>query len=271
MSTAHDAKWLKVDGNAIPEELKEREQWVCWRALPGEPGKKLRKVPYDPVKRRNAKATDSDTWNWWGLCWHPYLRRYPYFAGVGFEFSADDPYTGIDLDKCRNPETGEIHPAALEVLAKIKSYAEVSPTGTGVKLIIRGKLPAGIRNKAALDGIEFEVYDHGRYFALTGHVIDDEHRNIIEAQDALDGIVARIQTAQTAKAAPKPETAARSDEDVFRRAVKRAISIRYADENDGSRRLLKVAIISVEMDLSETDAIRLVNEVHRLAPFPSEF
>lgn len=267
--------WLRVDGDAIPPELKQRDQWVCWRPLPPQnTGGKPRKVPYDPVKRRNASCKDPATWNRFEQCWHPYLNDPQRYAGIGFEFSKDDEYAGIDLDKCRNSETGELHPTAQAVLAKIKSYAEVSPSGTGVKIIIRAKLPVneGLRHKATLAGIEIEAYDQGRFFALTGAVIDDEHREIIEAQEALNGIVARIQAAYESKTTPASETTGRpSDDAIFRRALKRAIRIPVAKENDGSRRLVKVAIIAVEMDLSEADTIRLVSEVHRQAPFPSEF
>ncbi|MDZ4779593.1 MAG: phage/plasmid primase, P4 family [Planctomycetia bacterium] len=264
--------WLKVNGDSIPAELKQREQWVGWRALPGKNGAKPRKMPYDPVNRRNASCDDPATWHRFEECWYPYLADPQRFAGIGFEFSADDEYAGIDLDKCRDADTGELHPTALQILATIKSYAEISPSGTGVKLIVKGKLPEGIKHKAAVDGIEIETYDQGRYFALTGHVVDAEHAEIIEAQQQLDAIVQQIQHAHSAKAqpqqSPKPGT---GSDDRFRRALKRAISIKTGEENDGSRRLLKVCIIAVEMDLPDGDAFRLVAEVHRLVPFPSEF
>lgn len=276
--TRSTAKWLKVDGDAIPAELKRRthhKQWVCWRALPSKTGAKPRKVPYNPVGRRNAQTDNPKSWNYWEDCWRSYLNRCPYYTGVGFVFRADDPYAGIDLDRCRDPETGEIHPAAQAILDSVKSYAEVSPSGGGVKIIVKGKLPANddLCHKAALDGIEVEVYDRLRYFALTGHIVNDTHREIIDAQDALDCIVARIQLGHEAKA-PSSSTQERlviSSDGAFCRALRWAIGIEAGHENDGSRRLLKVCGIAVKMDLCEADTIRLVGEVHRLAPFPEEF
>lgn len=280
MHTTQDAtngtmpNWVEVNGAAIPNELKQRPQWVTWRALPGNNGAKPRKMPYDPVRRRNASCDDTATWNRYDDCWVPYLNTSE-FAGIGFEFSADDEYAGIDLDKCRNAETGEIHPTAQAILASVKSYAEVSPSGTGIKLIVRGKLPEGIKHKAAVDGIEFETYDQGRYFALTGQVVDDEHREIVDGQEALDDIVARIQAAHGSKAgnpSPRNGHSTPPPDATFRRALKRSISIPVdPEENDGSRRLLKTCIIGVELDLNDGDVFRLVSEVHRTAPFPNEF
>ena len=63
----------------------------------------------------------------------------------------DDPYVGIDLDDCRNPETGEIAAWAQEIIDRFDSYTEVSPTGTGVRILIRtatGLLPGDERRSA---------------------------------------------------------------------------------------------------------------------------
>jgi putative DNA primase/helicase len=100
-------------------------------------------------------------------------------AGVGFVFTKDDPYAGIDLDHCRNPETGEIAPWAQAIVDYLSSYTEVSPSGTGVKIFVRGALPAGAHKSA------IEAYDSGRYFTVTGlHVagtpltIEDRHAEL---------------------------------------------------------------------------------------------
>jgi primase-polymerase (primpol)-like protein len=50
-------------------------------------------------------------------------------TGVGFVFAPDGPYTGIDLDDCRDLPTGEIAPWARRILDSVASYTEVSPSG----------------------------------------------------------------------------------------------------------------------------------------------
>jgi primase-polymerase (primpol)-like protein len=38
------------------------------------------------------------------------------YDGIGFVFTAHDPFCGVDLDSCVDPETGEIEPWATEIL-----------------------------------------------------------------------------------------------------------------------------------------------------------
>src|SRR5262245_40083092 len=82
---------------AIPAELKERPQWVVWRYE--QRGQDWTKVPYNPRRPRcKAKAGDPSTWGTFAEAWAAYVAGG--FNGIGFEFSADDPYFGVDVDKC---------------------------------------------------------------------------------------------------------------------------------------------------------------------------
>jgi hypothetical protein len=93
-----------------------------------------------------------------------------------FALGEDAPYVGLDWDDCRDPSTGMIAPAALEMIQFFGSYAEVSPSGTGVKMIILGTMPTeGGRGKNFRPGTTWddglgpiEYYRRGRFFALTG-------------------------------------------------------------------------------------------------------
>jgi hypothetical protein len=73
------------------------------------------------------------------------------------------PYVGIDLDKCRNAATGQVEEWARAVIRELNSYTEVSPSGTGVHILVRGELPPG-RNRAG----RVEMYSKARYFTMTG-------------------------------------------------------------------------------------------------------
>ena len=88
-------------------------------------------------------------------------------ASVGFVFVAKDRLIGIDLDHCRNPETCVIAPWALKIIERTSSYADVSPSGTGVHVIASGDLPRGGRKKDKI-----EMYCDGRFFTMTGHRVD---------------------------------------------------------------------------------------------------
>lgn len=101
------------------------------------------------------------------VAWRPFeeaievLERYD---GVGFVFSSGDPYTGVDLDNCIQQETGEIEQWALEIIRHLDSYTELSATGRGVHIIVKGE----VTNRRQGD---IEVYSSKRFFTMTGHVL----------------------------------------------------------------------------------------------------
>jgi primase-polymerase (primpol)-like protein len=152
----------------IPAEMKTYRAWVVWRYL--ERDDKPTKVLYDPLTGRNASTTDSRSWR---SCEEAEaaleLGRY---NGIGFVFSSGDPYTGIDLDGCRNPDSGELAEWAARMLGGLGGYAEVSPSGTGVHVIVRGGLPEGTRHKVSRPGGgAIEAYSMKRFFTVTGEAL----------------------------------------------------------------------------------------------------
>ncbi len=147
----------------IPAELKERDQWVVWRLE--EQDSRLTKVPYGPRTGRKASSTDSLDWSTFEEAVAAYERDGRY-SGIGFVFTSGDPFTGIDLDDCCDSETGELFEWAQHWVDLFDSYTELSPTGRGVHIIVRGKTPHnGRRTK---DGKTVEIYSTERYFTVTG-------------------------------------------------------------------------------------------------------
>src|SRR5215210_5613582 len=144
----------------IPEELRQRPQWLVWK-LEQRDGKPT-KVPYIAGGVGRASSTDSETWRTFEEAVQ--ALRTGRFAGIGFVFSSGDPFAGVDLDDCRDPETGELEEWAAEVIQDLDGYAEVSQSGTGVHIILRGKAPNKKRGKV-------EAYSSERYFATTGLVL----------------------------------------------------------------------------------------------------
>lgn len=161
---------IKVDIQSIPDALKQRDQWVCWRYQRPSDGNTHRwcKLPVSPVDGRNAKTTSPTTWSDFGTAMTRFQRNPSSLAGVGFVFSRDDPFIGIDMDKCRNEQTGELSPWAQQVVNELDSYTEVSPSGTGIKCILRSSTPVASRRRSS-DGIE--VYSSSRFFTITGQVV----------------------------------------------------------------------------------------------------
>jgi primase-polymerase (primpol)-like protein len=73
------------------------------------------------------------------------------------------------------------------VLVELGSYAEVSPSGTGVKVFVRGKLPPGRRRKG-----QIEMYDRGRFFTTTGHRLADSPAIVNERGEELRLLHSRV-------------------------------------------------------------------------------
>ncbi len=161
----------------IPEELQTTPQWVVWKLTPGRNGKPT-KIPFNPATGKGAYTADG-RWpeghpdagqprpsGWRRGTWARFgdaRKAAPAYSGVGIVFDESDPNAGVDLDNCRDPATGKIEPWAQEIIDALDSYAEISPSGTGVKIFCRGSLPG--------DGRKFgniEMYDRERYFAVTG-------------------------------------------------------------------------------------------------------
>ena len=98
----------------------------------------------------------------------------------GLGFLLGDGWAGVDLDKCRDPESGALTQWALDIVARFDSYTEISPSRTGLKIFVRGSLPEGTGGRrrkgfAAYKGCpdgpesgEIEVYSATRYFTVTG-------------------------------------------------------------------------------------------------------
>jgi len=167
------------------ETLAARPLWVAWRAEEREPGKPVTKVPYSPRGGR-ARADDPATWGTRdGAEDRARLLPRKFGAGgVGLELAdLGDGYHlgGIDLDSCRN-ESGALTPWAVEVVDRLATYAEVSPSGTGVKAFFK-YLTADLPEHRAAMGTDhgkswkagtgphppaIELHLGNRYFAVTG-------------------------------------------------------------------------------------------------------
>ncbi|MBA2693952.1 MAG: hypothetical protein H0U65_15915 [Rubrobacter sp.] len=164
----------------IPDGLKERRQWLLWR-WDAKPGGRT-KVPYRADGRR-ASSTNPATWASFEDTAASFAGGR--FSGIGFAVTKDDPFTGIDLDDCVCPDTGETMPKAGELVRRFDSYTEITPSGKGLRIWIRATKPAGRCSKPGL-----EVYDSGRYFTVSGRILAGSRKTIEERQSELEALIA---------------------------------------------------------------------------------
>jgi putative DNA primase/helicase len=167
----------------IPDDLRARPQWVAWRTESR--GDKRTKVPYQAVApARRASSTDPDTWS---ACTYAVKAVERGAAdGIGFTFTADDPFVGIDLDECVT--NGHVDPRAMDLVRAMDSYTEITPSGKGLHVWVRGTWGAGRRTSSTSWRGEIEVYDRGRYFTVTGRHLDGTPDQIHERQKELDDL-----------------------------------------------------------------------------------
>jgi putative DNA primase/helicase len=145
----------------VPKELALTPQWVCWSGTVGQNGK-MSKIPINPRTGRNAKTDDPATWGTFEAA--IYFSRNNDLPGIGFVFTETDDFVGIDLDECLDPASGSIKAEAQQIINRLASYTEISPSGKGVHVIARGKLPEGSRRIGKV-----EMYDDRRFFTITGN------------------------------------------------------------------------------------------------------
>ena len=178
----------------IPTELTERRQWGFWKYIDGN------KIPKQ-ANGQNAKSNDSSTW-----------KEYDDgvlimgMKGLAFFISADDPYTGVDLDNCLD-EKGMLLPWALPIVAKLEgvSFGEISPSGRGIKFLTRGKKPDGARCKKIIDadlGQQIEVYDHARFWTITENLYCNQ---LSDGQAVVDHLCEVFLSPSTGKPDPLPD------------------------------------------------------------------
>ncbi len=171
----------------IPVSLRSTSQWVTWRYITRD-GKQT-KAPVSPHDGSLADSTSSKTWGTFdeaiAVC-----KKDTSLAGIGFVFTADDPYCGIDLDNSIDAN-GEIRPWALDLLAKLDSYAEISPSRRGLKIFIKANKPGKRCRKVYHDG-GIEIYDCDRFFTVTGERLQQCPSDINLRQQSLDLVYASV-------------------------------------------------------------------------------
>jgi putative DNA primase/helicase len=163
--------------NEIPAELKALPQWILWKSE--KRNNKPTKVPYQ-ANGDMAQANNRRTWSTFATAVKFYLEGE--YDGIGFVFSRQDNYIGIDIDKCVTDEKPNAF--ATEVIDTLDSYTEFSPSGKGVHIIVKGNLPQnfiGTGRKSTKHGLE--IYSYGRYFTFTGN--KENSNEIYERSDEL--------------------------------------------------------------------------------------
>jgi putative DNA primase/helicase len=181
-----------IDGARLPVEIRESVRAVVWRFVPVPGREKPDKVPYQAQRPDQLAAVDNPG------TWGSFDQALAVVAtgradGVGIVFG--DGLVGVDLPHCRTVDTGAITPEAVATMRMLDSYAEVSPSGSGLHVLVRAalltaderRLLAGGRRK---DGVQ--MYADGCWFTLTGAHVAGTPTTIEERTNALAALHPRF-------------------------------------------------------------------------------
>jgi hypothetical protein len=181
--------------------LKQMPNWVCWRwewKVNKKGVGKWDKPPFRPDRPHGyAKNNDPSTWG-------TYEQALAAFDagecdGIGFNLSGTN-VAAFDLDKCRDPESGQIVPEAMQIVDAASSYTEMTVSGTGLRVIGFGSGPKMHRKQKLGGGAEVESYRGAeRYIVVTGNPLPETWPNITDIDAHIDDVVSKLD------GAPQPD------------------------------------------------------------------
>lgn len=191
----------------VPDILKQQRIWMRWGLFNGT------KIPLQADGQTWAKSNDPSTWTDYET-----VREHGRIAiGLG------EPFTGVDLDNCLD-DTAELREWAIPIVDKLLpvSYAEMSPSGFGIKFVTLARKPAGATcvHKFGGEKQQLECYDKARFWTITGHKWDGS-KGISDGQAVIDWLCREYLTPAQPQATPVAPRAfvGSSADDLLTRAV----------------------------------------------------
>ena len=167
----------------IPEQLKSGEKLWALLELSTDNKGKLTKRPVSPLDPRKGIGSSAE--------YFQYMSDFnkalevqtsaPQRYCLAICLQAKQEIGAIDIDGCI--ESGQVKPAVLDLIRKLGSYAERSPSGTGVRIFFLK--PEGLKNKSykqlakRLGVRELVVSVGGKFMSATGHRIIEDQKEII--------------------------------------------------------------------------------------------
>lgn len=157
----------------IPHEMRSYNQWLVWRYEDLDAPKPT-KIPYSARTHRHASVTNAETWSSYEEA--VAALESGQYSGIGFVLSDADPYAFIDLDDTKGDQTA--FDRQMAVYKEFDSYAELSPSGKGLHIIVKGAIESGRRRSS------IEIYSNQRYMTMTGNIYRDapirDHNELLQ-------------------------------------------------------------------------------------------
>lgn len=179
----------------VPEAMRKLRRWAPWRAEWDEKKQKYTKIPHRAARPEYGLSNKNATgWVTFDEAMAVYKANPDKFAGVGYLMTGPHGITGVDLDHCRDPKTGDIADWAMDVVRALDSYTEVSPSGTGLHVMTAAQVPEDWTNHE--QGIEVYGGNEARFLCVTGERVGSTSA-LRNSWDDLERIAQRYRKAPT--------------------------------------------------------------------------
>lgn len=189
---------MSITINKIPHQIKKVKRWVTWRYEIRDG--KATKVPYSKTGHR-ASSTNPDTW----CSFDEAVNSAKRYRANGIGIVLGDGLTGFDFD-WKEWEGEGIPPSVQMIISVLDSFAEFSPSGKGIHVLVWGTKPEWAQSRTVLEeGVVMEVYSSGRYFTCTGNHVTGTPDEIQHRDDEIAKI-AEIFLKPAPAATPAPVT-----------------------------------------------------------------
>jgi hypothetical protein len=201
----------------IPNDLKQYAHWVCWR-YEENGGSKPTKVPCNPITGYHAATNKPTSWTDFDTA----LSNVGRFDGLGFVLTDSDPFVFIDLDDTKGDEKALI--SQKRIFDEFNSYTEISPSGNGVHILVKGSIPSGRKRS------QVEVYSNGRFMTVTGNLY--KNKPIEDRNELANMLWLRMGgTSTNVVDGESPQT--ENDDDVMKRALNATNGDKFKQLLDG--------------------------------------
>lgn len=261
---------LDVKEDGIPHSLKCIDQWVLWKAEPKKSGIGMDKIPYQP-NGQTASSTNPASWSDFYSVLSTYQEEEGVYDGIGITVQNTNGIVYLDFDHVRNAITGIIDDDVLEAIQYLESYAELSPSGTGIRIIGYGKI---IDNRPSFTTKRLQAWSGSRFLTITGQRIEQSSSEIVTfQQEKLDSVFTWYDSQDPQRTPQKITSEAASTAYIYDGSRNRALtSLAGAMRRHGlSHAGLEAALLAENINrckppLDEKEVRRIARSVARYEP-----
>ena len=248
----------------ISDEMKALKRWVLWKDVNGS------KIPRQVAQDAPASSTNEEHWSTYAEASEA-LRSDSGASGVGFVFKSGDGFIGVDFDDCLDcPEKKAVID---ELIENLDSYAEVSPSGNGVKVFGKGSC-IGKGRRFNWHGVDMELYSNARFFTVTERVYSED-RPVNDIEDVVDAVLheANQEYRQTAPESPSDDACGPRPYDWESQVRTYLDGCKPATEGSGGDlQTFKVACrLATKFDLTKSETLMFLEEYNSRCDPPWDF